>query len=103
MAWVRTGIAVMGLGFLVARFGFFLMLVNKDVAQQSQQFATIIGVSLVALGAIAIAGSAWQQGRYVKKIPAADLPEGYKTSWSIILAATIAVAGLFLAGYLYFQ
>lgn len=103
MAWVRTGIAVMGLGFLVARFGFFLMLVNKDAGEQSQQFATAIGVSLVTLGAIAIAGSAWQQKRFVKRLPTADLPEGYMTTWSILLAATIAVAGLFLAGYLYFQ
>ena len=35
LAWVRTGLTVMGLGFVVARFGLFLRLLRHDLDARS--------------------------------------------------------------------
>jgi putative membrane protein len=52
LAWIRTGIALMGFGFVVARFGLFL----RELAQVGGQAATqrfdsaLIGAIVVAAG-----------------------------------------------------
>ena len=48
LAWVRTAIAVIGLGFLVARFGLFQRPGSTAPA------STAIGVGLIALGAVTL-------------------------------------------------
>ncbi len=49
LAWLRTGIAVIGLGFLVARFGVFLMIVRDQIAERNQVISSLIGISFVLL------------------------------------------------------
>lgn len=52
LAWIRTGIALMGLGFVVARFGLFL----REIAAASAQLApgrssaSMTGAALVGAG-----------------------------------------------------
>src|SRR5262249_24869896 len=60
LAWVRTGLTIMGLGFVVARFGLFLRLLRRDPHGGSHIGSTLIGVGLVLLGSVAIALAAWQ-------------------------------------------
>jgi putative membrane protein len=52
LAWLRTGIALMGFGFVVARFGVFLRelapLAHAPATRQTH--AEVIGVVLVAAG-----------------------------------------------------
>ncbi len=55
LAWIRTGLALMGFGFVVARFGLFL----KEVASSSQTpgvksygFSLWAGSAMVLLGAM---------------------------------------------------
>ena len=55
LAWIRTGLALMGFGFVVARFGLFL----KEVASSSNTpgvktygFSLWAGSAMVLLGAI---------------------------------------------------
>ncbi len=56
LAWVRTGIAVIGLGFVVARFGLLIReLANagvKHTAALPSGVSTAFGVALVMLGAL---------------------------------------------------
>ncbi len=49
LAWLRTGIAVIGLGFLVARFGVFLMIVRGQIVERNQVISSLIGISFVLL------------------------------------------------------
>ena len=65
LAWVRTGIALMTLGFVVARIGVWLRaLAETSRAQDVHPFGTAwIGAAFVALGAGANAMSLW---RYLK-------------------------------------
>src|SRR4051812_49131029 len=53
LAWVRTGLALMGFGFVVARFGLFLKelaLADPSQAAQPTAWSQVIGVSLILLG-----------------------------------------------------
>ena len=51
LAWIRTGIAIIALGFVVARFGLFLRELNPTAqAPLPIHFSSIIGVALVAIG-----------------------------------------------------
>lgn len=52
LAWIRTGIALMGFGFVVARFGFFLReLARAGERSHAQNFdSALIGTFIVAAG-----------------------------------------------------
>src|SRR5271157_6295187 len=54
LAWMRTGLALMGFGFVVARFGLFLREIaaaGQLVAQQhSTRWSLWIGTALIGLG-----------------------------------------------------
>lgn len=56
LAWVRTAIAVIGLGFVVSRFGFVLRAIRLHVPEpfSTITFSTIIGTFLVFCGAAMI-------------------------------------------------
>jgi putative membrane protein len=51
LAWIRMGIAIMALGFVVARFGLFLREFSP-LAQSTVpiHFSSVIGVALVLVG-----------------------------------------------------
>ena len=61
LAWLRTCIALMGLGFVVARFSLFLKEFNSITRNQtipqnlhSQFSSTILGMSMIGLGILLI-------------------------------------------------
>ncbi len=54
LAWLRTGISLAGLGFVVAKFGLFLRLLSvrtQTRALPSAPFSGYLGVALVLMGA----------------------------------------------------
>lgn len=56
LAWIRTAIALMGMGFVVARFGLFVRQLAFLAARAdpgSSGFSTVIGVGLVLGGLVA--------------------------------------------------
>lgn len=99
LAWVRTGIAAIGLGFLVARFGYFLLAINNKVPV-NQHISSAIGVGLVIVGSAIIALSAWQHERFLTTLPISGLPHRYSSRLSVLFATLLAVAGIALATYL---
>src|SRR5579862_7243300 len=55
LAWIRTGLAMMGFGFVVARFGLFLRemaQVQGVVAPRRVGMSLMIGTTLVLLGVV---------------------------------------------------
>lgn len=100
LAWVRTGIAMIGLGFVVARFGLFLQILRQEVNPTSHPGSTYIGVGLVLLGSAAVALAAWQHGRFCRSLRPVDLPREPLPNWSVWFSATLSVVGLVLAGYI---
>jgi putative membrane protein len=105
LAWLRTGLTVIGLGFVVARFGLFLRLLTlqSPVGAASQEHAAtsaILGVLFVVAGATAILIATVQHRRFVLTLPHSDLPPSYNRSFAVVLSAAVGVLGVLLAAYL---
>lgn len=101
LAWVRTGVTVIGLGFVVAKFGLFLRLVDPEHAATPETgLSAMLGVAFVLLGAGAPALAAVQSLRFMRALAAHERPPGYSALPGIAIAFAIAAAGLLLAVYL---
>jgi putative membrane protein len=104
LAWIRTGLAMMGFGFLVARFGLFLReLAAVKVTPDSHAQPSLslwIGTGLVLLGVAVNLLAAWQHWQIER-----ELYPGEQRRWPrITLALTVAVLlgaiGIAMAVYL---
>ncbi|MGC9352903.1 MAG: YidH family protein [Mariniphaga sp.] len=102
LAWIRTSIALMGLGFVIVKFGLFLkevaiMLKDFNVTI-SEGFSSVVGTAMVALGVI-LAFFAYFQ---YKKVETQINRQSYKSSSliSILLTLVIVVGGFFLVVHL---
>jgi putative membrane protein len=104
LAWLRTGLTLMGLGFVVARFGLFLRLLalqpQPNTAQERFAASAVLGVLFIVVGAAAILVATMQHRRYVAALPDSGRPEPYSRLFAIVLSATVGVLGLVLAAYL---
>ena len=101
LAWLRTGIAIMGLGFLVARFGLFVVSVRDPGAKvPGLTGSTLIGTGFVLLGAFVIGAAAYQQARFARTLSSEHRPNRYSIRFSLLMASFLAVLGAALGGYL---
>lgn len=104
LAWLRTGLTIMALGFVVSRFGLFVHL----LARQSQEpvpavhslLSAALGIAFVIVGTLAIVVAAVQHQRFVATLPQADLPGSYSRTFALLLSLLIGALGVGLAGYL---
>jgi putative membrane protein len=104
LAWIRTGITVMGLGFVVARFGLFLAIVSPAKAAHeaglSHWHSNALGIALVLIGAFAILAAVANHRHYVRALPPQDRPAAPMPWLTLLVALGVAVIGHFLAAYL---
>lgn len=100
LAWVRTGITVIGLGFVVARFGLFLQILRHDPSPDANAGSTFIGVGLVVMGSVAVALAAGQHTCFCRNLRPQDRPREPFPNWSVWFAAMLSIVGLLLAGYI---
>jgi len=69
LAWIRTGLALMGFGFVVARFGLFLQqlqVMQRVPAAQSYGLSLWFGTALIAVGVIVNAFAGWHHVQLVR-------------------------------------
>jgi putative membrane protein len=81
LAWVRTAIAIMAFGFVVAKFDLFLRLAGAEVAAKRMPgvhsfIGDLAGVLLFALGASVMALAALRYHKTAKDIDAQDVRHG---------------------------
>ena len=101
LAWVRTGLTVIALGFVVARFGLFLSLLAVAAPAHAQHtWSGVLGVVLVIAGSLAIGGALYNHRRYVRTLPAVDIPAMALPWLTTALSLAIMLCGLLLATYL---
>jgi putative membrane protein len=97
LAWVRTGLGLVGMGFVVARFGLFLRLLHPNAAHPDHTWAGPVGVGLALLGSLAAGVAAWQHRRFCRTLAPHELPRNYFVGPGIVFGFGVAVAGLVLA------
>ena len=52
LAWIRTGITIIALGFVVAKFGLIVKEINPAAPETSFHFSSYIGIALVLCGGL---------------------------------------------------
>lgn len=100
LAWLRTGIAIIGLGFVVARFGLFLRAVGHSPAATLPVGSAEVGVGLVALGGLAIGGAALQHVRFCRNLAPSERPASYWSGLAVWVSGAVTFASVVLAVYL---
>ena len=88
----------------LAAAGVGLALVAQQVGAATRPMHTtassVIGTLLVAAGAGVIAFATVQHARFVRTLPASDLPPSYKIGWALGFSIAFSVLGTALAIYL---
>jgi putative membrane protein len=100
LAWVRTSVTLMGLGFVVARFGVFLAAIQGKAAPSGHGVSAWIGIAFVVLATLLLAVAARQHVRFLRTLGSREIPRGYGTWLPSFTAIVLAVAGGLLALYL---
>lgn len=99
LAWARTGIAIMALGFVVARFGLLLRELGHAAPRLLPQGAsTLFGTALVVCGAALMALSLAHYLRIARQIEQRSFSASH--GLGVALAAIIVISGALLAIYL---
>jgi putative membrane protein len=102
LAWIRTGLALMGFGFVVARFGLFLEALqlgpsNLQVRAYGPSFW--FGTALIALGVVVNVVSAWNHSRLVRELNRGGALFPRPSRLAMAVAFILAAVGLAMAIY----
>ena len=103
LAWIRTGLAMMGFGFVVARFGLFLremQAVQQNTPIQSFRGSLWFGTALVLMGVLVNLSAAIHHVRLVRELRQGTWDAGHPSRSGAIAAIALALAGLAVTAYL---
>jgi putative membrane protein len=103
LAWVRTGLAMMGFGFVVARFGLFLrVLASERIAppHQPSWLSLGLGTTLVIIGVLANVYAAVRHYRTVRRLEQGGMIRFSPLSPGTWAAGFLAILGIVMAVYL---
>lgn len=105
LAWVRTALAMMGFGFVVARFGLFLQqiaAVEHAPPRASAGLSQWIGGALIVLGVMTALLAAANHVRLLRRIARGEVYRATGLSLGVIVTLLLAGVGVVMAAYLAF-
>jgi putative membrane protein len=91
MAWIRTALSMIGFGFSIYKFFQYL---PEEIAAgniRRPQAPRNLGLSLIALGTLALTAAVWQHRNFLKEIEA---PQRLHQSISFVVAIFVILIGL---------
>ena len=103
LAWIRTGLALMGFGFVVARFGLFLRALEIGAPNLQLRLPGIspwFGTALIVVGIVVNVWSTWSYIRLVRELKRGLSTFARTSSLAIAVAVLLAALGLAMAIYL---
>jgi putative membrane protein len=106
LAWIRTGLALMGFGFVVARFGLFLRELQASNlgasfrSPQSPQGSLWFGTALVLMGVIVNVLAALQHTSLVQRLRKGTWNPNHISRSGVAVAIALALAGIVVTTYL---
>ncbi|MDX1948281.1 MAG: DUF202 domain-containing protein, partial [Pirellulaceae bacterium] len=101
----RTGLAMMGFGFVVARFGLFLREMAAARGEVpgpalSHGISLWIGTALVLLGVLVNLLAAWQHRSIIRRLQPGIAHPVRASALSLAVAILLAAIGVAMCGYL---
>jgi putative membrane protein len=103
LAWIRTGLGLMGIGFAVSRFGLFLRQLSAaetQVPAHSTGLSLWSGVGLVALGVLVNLVSVARHIQLVHQLSSGTWQPGRVSRDAVVLGLILAAVGVGMAFYL---
>ena len=103
LAWLRTGLGLMGVGFAVSRFGLFLRELRAGESHLSVRATGLSlwsGVALVGLGVVVNISAVARHVRLVRELRSGKWTAGRVSIDAIILGLLLAGVGFGMAIYL---
>jgi putative membrane protein len=105
LAWIRTGVALMGIGFAVSRFGLFLREITAAETHLTLHTPTTglslwSGVALVILGVIVTLVAALRHVQLIHELSTGTWQPGRVSRDAVIVSLILATIGLGMAIYL---
>lgn len=108
LAWVRTGLAMMGFGFVVARFGLFLRMLSARPELAGGNAAPVhtggvsqwFGTALILSGVVILVLATRNHVRNVDHLLRSEPLDMRRLNLAVIVAGLLALMGIMTAGYL---
>jgi uncharacterized protein (DUF302 family)/uncharacterized membrane protein YidH (DUF202 family) len=103
LAWIRTGLALMGFGFVVARFGLFLQQmqsIQHSGAVQTYGLSLWFGTALIAAGVAVNLFSGWHHYQLVRAMELGRVARPHSMGLALATALFLALVGIAMAIYL---
>jgi uncharacterized protein (DUF302 family)/uncharacterized membrane protein YidH (DUF202 family) len=103
LAWIRTGLALMGFGFVVARFGLFLQQLQiAEHASSAQPYGLSLwfGTALIGAGVVLNLFSGWHHFRLIRTMDQGHAARPHTTTLAVLTSMFLALVGRGMAIYL---
>ena len=103
LAWIRTGLSLMGFGFVVARFGLFLQTLaigEPGFVPRPYGLSFWFGTALILLGVGVNASSAVTYTRMIRRMNRGEFVFGRPSALGLTIATILAALGIAMAIYL---
>lgn len=103
LAWIRTGLALMGFGFVVARFGLFLQELQTAHSTPSASgygLSLWFGTALIAAGVFVNLFAGWQHARFIRVLDRGGLVRSRPAGAAVAIAVFLALVGIAMTVYL---
>jgi len=100
LAWIRTGLAMMGFGFVVARFGLFLQqiqVIERGQAAQSFGLSLWFGTALIAAGVAVNAFAGWRHLRLLRELDSGTADFSRASRQAVAIALFLSLVGIAMA------
>lgn len=103
LAWIRTGLGLMGVGFAVSRFGLFLRELRASethIAAHSTGLSLWSGVAIVFLGVVVLVSAVAQHLALIRELSTGSWQPGRISRNAVVLAVLLALVGVGMTVYL---
>lgn len=105
LAWVRTGVALMGFGFVLARFSLLVhqlrSMGRNPLPDDASDLSRYFGIALVMVGVLTLVAATFSHVRTVRRLNTGEPFVGRPTWVGILVAALLASVGTLMSVYLF--